>query len=90
MRHKGEKVLITGASGFIGSHLTEALLRKNYRVICLQSPKCDTRWIKSLNVEFINGDITDKDSLYKAVSGASYIYHLAALLNGYCPEADYQ
>ncbi len=75
-----EKVLVTGASGFIGSHLTAALIKKGYEVTALLPPSDDTRWIKNLNATVFYGDVTDKASLFKAVQGVTSIYHLAAVL----------
>jgi nucleoside-diphosphate-sugar epimerase len=77
-----EKVLVTGAGGFIGSHLVESLLEKGYKVVCLLKPGEDIRWIKDLDVEFVYGDLTDKKSLYEPVRGISYVYHLAARMGG--------
>lgn len=76
------KVMVTGVGGFIGSHLAEALIKKGYEVVGLLAPEEDSPWIKNLDATFIYGDITDKDSLYKAVEGITYIYHLASLLGG--------
>jgi nucleoside-diphosphate-sugar epimerase len=78
-----ERVLVTGASGFIGSHLVEVLINKGYYVICLVLPGEDMKWIKNLNVECLYGDITDKNLLYDHIENISYIYHLAAVLSGY-------
>ncbi len=77
-----EKVLVTGAGGFIGSHLVECLLEKGYEVVCLVKPDENIRWIKDLGVTFCYGDITEKKALYNPVKGVSYIYHLAARLGG--------
>ena len=74
-----EKVLVTGAGGFIGSHLVECLLEKGYEVACLIKPDEDIKWIKDLDVTFCYGDITGKKALYDCVKGVSYIYHLAML-----------
>ncbi|MCK4764404.1 MAG: NAD-dependent epimerase/dehydratase family protein [Candidatus Aminicenantes bacterium] len=79
---KKEKVLVTGAGGFIGSHLTKCLLKKGYEVICLIKPGEDLRRIKDCTAARIYGDLTEKDTLFPAVKGVSYIYHLAALLGG--------
>ncbi len=74
------KVLVTGAAGFIGSHVVEALTEKDYDVVGLITETDDPRWIKNLEASYVFGDITDKSSLSKAISGIKYIYHLAALL----------
>lgn len=84
------KVLVTGVGGFIGSHLAEALIKKGYEVVGLLAPEEDSPWIKNLDAAFIYGDIADKGSLYKALEGTTYIYHLAALLGGSQGEKIYQ
>jgi nucleoside-diphosphate-sugar epimerase len=84
------KVMVTGVGGFIGSHLAEALIKKGYEVVGLLAPEEDSPWIKNIDAAFIYGDITDKGSLYKAVEGITYIYHLASLLGGSQGEKIYQ
>jgi nucleoside-diphosphate-sugar epimerase len=74
------KALVTGGSGFIGSHLIEALLKKNYEVSCLVMENDDLSWIKDYKINFVKGDVTDKNTLYRAVKGVDYIYHLAAVI----------
>ncbi len=73
------KVLLTGPTGFIGSHAVEALLKKGYSVICLVRKTSDLRWIEGLDVSLCYGDVRDKDSLLEAVPGADYVLHLASL-----------
>lgn len=82
MLSKIEKVLVTGAGGFIGSHLVDSLLKKGYKVSCLLKPGEDLLYLKDLDVVCINGDITDKKALHSAVKGVSYIYHLAGRMGG--------
>jgi nucleoside-diphosphate-sugar epimerase len=79
---KKEKVLVTGAGGFIGSHLVESLLDKGYEVVCLLRPGEDVRWIKDLEATLIYGDLTQKKTLYEPIKGVSYVYHLAARMGG--------
>lgn len=85
MKRPKEAVMVTGAGGFIGSHLAEALLEKNYHVICLLKPGEDDRWLKGLDVTIVYGDITEKKSLYGIVKDITYIYHLAATTGGTFP-----
>jgi len=73
------KALVTGATGFIGSHLTEGLLKKGIQVRCLLRKPEELKWLKNLPVEVVQGDITHKDSLRKAVKGMDQIYHLAGV-----------
>ena len=72
-------VLVTGSTGFIGSHLVELLLQKGCRVRCLIRKTSDLQWLKDLPVEFVEGDIADPPSLARAVRGVEYIYHSAGL-----------
>ena len=76
------RVLVTGAAGFVGSHLCETLIKKGSEVVGLIGPECDTRWIENLDMTLIRGDLTDKKSLLKAVSGINCVYHLAGMLGG--------
>ena len=71
------KALVTGGTGFIGSHLTEALIRKGVQVRCLFRKTSDLKWLKGLPVEFVPGDCNDKTSLEEAVRGVDWVFHLA-------------
>lgn len=75
------RALVTGSSGFIGSHLTQDLLKKGCQVFCLLREESDLKWTKDLNVTFVKGDYSNKDSLKKCVRGMDYVFHLAAVLN---------
>ncbi len=74
------RILVTGAAGFVGSHLCETLIKNGCEIVGLIGPTCDTQWIKNLDMTFIRGDITDKKSLLKAVCGVNRVYHLAGML----------
>ena len=71
------KALVTGGTGFIGSHLTEALIRKGVQVRCLVRKTSDGKWLKDLPIEFVPGDCNDKTSLKEAVRGVDWVFHLA-------------
>lgn len=74
-----KKVLVTGATGFTGGHLTEELLNRGYFVRALSLPKQDITQLKKLGVEIIIGDLTKKDTLLKAVEGVDTVFHIAAI-----------
>lgn len=73
------KSLITGATGFIGSHLAEALIQKGHDVRCVVRRTSDLTWLKNLPIELAEGDITDRDSLIPAVKGVDFIFHLGGI-----------
>ncbi len=73
------KALVTGGNGFIGSHLVELLLKNGYSVRCLIRKTSDTRWLRSLKLEFVYGDLHDPRALEEAVTGVEYVYHSAGL-----------
>jgi nucleoside-diphosphate-sugar epimerase len=73
------KALLTGATGFIGSHLCEELLKKGHEVTCLVRDTSKPKWIESLDVRFIKGDCLDVGSLTGAGRSFDYVFHLAGL-----------
>ena len=73
------KALVTGGSGFIGSHLVEALLQRGDEVRCLVRKTSALTWLKGLPVEFVYGHCNDRASLKKAVEGVDQVFHLAGL-----------
>ena len=72
-------VLVTGATGFIGSFLTEALIRKGYAVTCLVRKTSDLRWIRRLNLRLLCADLCDRDAYATELRTFDYIYHVAGL-----------
>jgi nucleoside-diphosphate-sugar epimerase len=73
------RVLITGATGFIGSHIAEALHRKGYQLRCLVRRTSDLTWLNKLPIEYHYGDLFDIDALRTAARDVDYIYHVAGL-----------
>ena len=71
--------LVTGATGFIGSHLCEELVKRGYNVTCLSRTSSNLKWIESLDVKLTRGDCMDRESLLRVVEGADYIFHLAGI-----------
>lgn len=82
------KVLITGASGFIGSHLMDRFLEDNLRVRCLVRSTSSLRFIPTERVELVEGSLSDIDSLRRAADGVDLIVHAAGLTMA-CREEDY-
>jgi nucleoside-diphosphate-sugar epimerase len=73
------KALVTGATGFIGSHLCEELIKRGYEVACLSRNSSHLKWIENLSVKIIKGDCTHPDSLNALDGGFDYVFHLAGL-----------
>ena len=80
------KVLVTGGTGFVGSHLVRRLLDHGAEVRCLarQSSRLDN--LKDLPIEIIRGDLRDLDSLRPAVKGVRAVYHCAADYRLWCAD----
>jgi len=80
------KILITGAGGFIGSHLVEFLVKEGFGVKAFvrYNSKNYWGWLEDLEIrdeiEIITGDIRDFDSVYNAIRGSDIVFHLAALI----------
>ncbi len=82
----GKKVLVTGAGGFIGSHLTEKLvaLGAETRALVHYNALGSYGWLNNSSakseMQIITGDISDRDSVNEAVKGCEIVFHLAALI----------
>jgi NAD dependent epimerase/dehydratase len=82
----GAKILITGATGFIGSHLTEYLVERGFNIVAFDryNSNNDWGWLEDSNYknnfEIILGDIRDYDSVSKAMAKCDSVLHLAALV----------
>ncbi len=79
------KTLITGATGFLGSHIAERLLGRGDSVRALVRPTSDTSFLESLGVELVRGDVTEAPSLSPALEGVEVVYHAAALVSDWGP-----
>ena len=88
MNYSDVRVLVTGADGFIGSHLTEALMREGARVraFCLYNSNGSRGWLDGLepsvanDIDFQLGDIRDSRFVEAACQDVEVVFHLAALI----------
>jgi NAD dependent epimerase/dehydratase len=82
----GKKVLVTGADGLIGSHLTEMLIAQGaqVRALCLYNSFNSWGWLEDLHcmdrIEVVTGDVRDPNFVKTAVKGCDIVFHLAALI----------
>jgi len=72
---------VTGASGFIGSHLVEELVGRGYAVRCLIQRDSDREVLDRLDVDIVVGDILDSKAMEDTTANVSVVYHLAAIPN---------
>ncbi|MBI5360652.1 MAG: NAD(P)-dependent oxidoreductase [Planctomycetes bacterium] len=79
-------ILVTGATGFIGSHLVEALLKRKYHVACLVRKTSNLRWLTGLDVELVYGELSNPADIEKAIAGRDYFYHLAGVTKAFTKE----
>jgi len=75
----GDRVLVTGAAGFIGSSVARELAVRGTHVVALVEPGGDVSNLEGLDVEVIFGDLRDGDAVAKATDGCRVIFHIAAL-----------
>ncbi len=89
-RTKGERALVTGGAGLIGSHLSDLLLEEGYEVRILDNLEPQTHregrpsWIPA-EAEFLDADIRDRDAVRAALDDVDVVFHQAAY-GGYMPE----
>jgi dihydroflavonol-4-reductase len=70
--------LITGAAGFLGSHVARQLVARGENVRVLMRPSSSNRAIADLPLEYVTGDLRDQDSLQRAMQGVKKVFHVAA------------
>ncbi|HXA75261.1 MAG TPA: hopanoid-associated sugar epimerase [Acidimicrobiales bacterium] len=75
----GDRVLVTGATGFIGSAVTRRLLERGQEVVTLVEPNVDAGNLEGLDVKQVVGDLRRADDVRQVVSGCRAVFHVAAL-----------
>jgi nucleoside-diphosphate-sugar epimerase/predicted dehydrogenase len=83
IRHSKPTVLVTGASGFIGTHLLTKLLSEKLRVLALVRPNSmNAGRLRKFDVEIVQGDLSDHNALIQATKEIKTIYHVGAAMTG--------
>lgn len=72
-------VLVTGATGFLGSHIAEVLAQRGFTVRCTVRPSSSLKWLENLNIEKANVNFNDEASLQKACEGVDVVVHNAGI-----------
>jgi nucleoside-diphosphate-sugar epimerase len=72
--------VVTGANGFVGSHLVEHLLQLGYRVKCIARKSSNLQWIKDLSVEMAYCGLGSVDDLTAVFADADYVFHIAGVV----------
>lgn len=89
------KILVTGASGFVGGHLVQKLLEKKHEVYCICRKTSNLKHLEALpyfkNIRFVKLDLSspcyNDNALNDVLKEVDYIYHLAGIIKAYTPEA---
>jgi len=80
------RVLVTGATGFVGGNVARALWRQGYEVLALVRPGSNTLAIDGTGIQLVTGDILDRASVGRAVQGCQAVFHCAAAYTFWSPD----
>lgn len=72
--------VVTGANGFVGSHLVDLLLEKGHKVKCIVRESSNLRWLDGKNVELHKCGLFDKEGLKEALRDVDYLFHVAGVV----------
>jgi nucleoside-diphosphate-sugar epimerase len=73
------RVLVTGATGFLGSHIAETLVKQGFTVRCTVRPSSSTKWLENLELEKVNVNFNDEASLQTACQGVDVVIQNAGI-----------
>jgi nucleoside-diphosphate-sugar epimerase len=82
--------LITGATGFVGSHVAEEALRRGWAVRTIARPSSDTTFLSQRAVSIVRGDLTNVENVREALQGVEVVFHCAAKVGDWGPVEDYR
>lgn len=77
--------LVTGASGFLGSHLVEELIGRGEKVRVFVRRTSDLSFLKQFDIEIVLGSLSDRESVFKATEGIHTVFHCAAYVSDFGP-----
>jgi nucleoside-diphosphate-sugar epimerase len=83
-------LLVTGATGLVGSHVVDSALQRGYPVRALLRPGSDTRWLPHGKVHVVTGDLTEAAAVFRAIEGVETVVHCAAKVGDWGPLAEYR
>lgn len=72
--------VVTGATGFVGSHLVDYLIEQGHEVRCIVRKSSDLKWLKNKDVKIFNCGLTDKEELSNVIKDSDYIFHVAGVV----------
>ena len=72
--------VVTGANGFVGSHLVDYLLAKNFEVRCIVRKSSNLRWLEGKEIKLFDCGLFDKEGLREAFKNSNYIFHVAGVV----------
>jgi dihydroflavonol-4-reductase len=80
------KILVTGATGFIGSYLARRLKQTNHQIFCLVRKTSNVRLLNELGVTLVSGDVTDKNSVLEGMKDCDWVINLANVYSFWEPD----
>ena len=83
-------ILVTGATGLVGSYIAEQSARRGCRVRALVRPTADVGFLRGMNIELIHGDLDQPESLKTACAGVTIVIHCAAKVGDWGPTAEFR
>lgn len=78
--------VVTGANGFVGSHLVDLLLSKGFEVRCITRKSSDLKWLNGKDVKIFDCGLFDKEAIKKVFQNADYVFHVAGVVKSKKPE----